>query len=210
MIAPLLLLGAGCGSSTGGEPRAIPADQVPYRLLEDSPSIDGPAGERERPRVEDARIYWVDPDDTLLPVGREGRCAQPAAALAERLLAELVEGPTPDDRASGLGTALAPGSALRLDDLRAGTATVSLDPSAQSSSAERLPVAIGQVVLTLGSVPGVVRVSIAHDGEPLQVPLPGGRLTSSPVTTADYEELVPPRDRLPDRRSGEVAGPCAS
>ena len=64
-----------------------------------------------------------------------------------------------------------------------------------SISAERLPAAIGQVVLTLSSAPGIESVVLVSDGQPVQVPLPGGALTDQPVTGDDYAELLPDRFR---------------
>jgi len=66
-----------------------------------------------------------------------------------------------------------------------------------SLSAERLPVAVGQVVLSVASAPTVRGVALQTYGRPVQVPLPGGSLTDGPVTATDYVDLLSPRWRQP-------------
>jgi spore germination protein GerM len=117
----------------------------------------------------------------------------------ERLLGYLTAGPTDGARAAGRSTALPPESRLSLVGLTAGTAEVEVDPET-GISADRLPVAIGQVVLTVTSAPGVSAVALVSDGAPVQVPLPGGALTGEPVTAQDYASL------LPDRYRGQELG----
>jgi hypothetical protein len=85
-----------------------------------------------------------------------------------------------------------------------GTAEVELSPST-SISADRLPMAVGQVVMSLTSVPGVARVVLLSSGTRLQVPLPGGALTTRAVTSADYGDLLVDRYRRVDDRSGRHA-----
>jgi hypothetical protein len=53
--------------------------------------------------------------------------------------------------------------------------------------------AVAQVVLTVTSVPGVDSVLVTRDGAPVELPLPGGALTSGPVTGRDYISLVEAR-----------------
>ncbi len=59
-----------------------------------------------------------------------------------------------------------------------------------SLSAERLPMAVGQLVLTVLSAPGIRSVELVSDDGPIEAPLPGGVLTEGPVTVDDYIGLV--------------------
>ena len=120
----------------------------------------------------------------------------PTEELAERLLNALEEGPSDDVRGTGGSSALPSDPQLGLVAVSGATAEVDLEPET-SLSAERLPVAIGQVVLTLTSAPGVDAVVFVTDGGEVQVPLPGGVLTDEPVGAADYADLLPARLRSP-------------
>jgi hypothetical protein len=87
-----------------------------------------------------------------------------------------------------------PASGLTLVDIVDGTATVEIIPASEIS-ADRLPAAVGQIVLTLTSARGVLAVQLVDGDEALPVPLPGGALTVEPVTTEDYSALLPDRSR---------------
>jgi hypothetical protein len=70
--------------------------------------------------------------------------------------------------------------------------------SDKGPSPERQPLAVGQVVLTATSVPGVDGVLLdGVDGHPGEMPLPGGALTTRPLRRSDYVELLRPRTPSP-------------
>ena len=73
-----------------------------------------------------------------------------------------------------------------------GVALVEFDP-ATSLTADRLPLAMGQLVLTVTSAPGIEAVQVGAAGEAVEVPLPGGALTDRPVTADDYAIFLPER-----------------
>ena len=68
--------------------------------------------------------------------------------------------------------------------------TVDLTGAGDAPAGQQSRRAVGQIVLTATSLPGVRAVLLTHDGEPLEAPLPSGELTSSPLTAADYEPLL--------------------
>lgn len=205
----VVLIAAGCGLPTDGV-ETVDDGSVPYHLLDDGgePSAgdegDGP-GAGAGPVV-----FWVDDDEQLVPRRSMSECAGDVADVLDGLLDELTAGPVDEFRDQGLATAIPPESAVELTEVADGVVSVDLRPQSQISPS-RLPVAIAQVVLTVTSVPGVDDVALASDGEPLQVPIAGGALTSSPVTADDYAALVPTRfaDSAPfTKRDG--GGPCPS
>ncbi len=101
-------------------------------------------------------------------------------------------GPRDDARAAGRSTALPPESTLTLRRVREGVAEIEVEVDPETAiSADRLPAAVGQVVLTAISTSGVRAVVFVSGGEPVRVPLPGGALVARPVTAADYKELLP-------------------
>jgi len=67
---------------------------------------------------------------------------------------------------------------------------VSLDVPESGVSADRLPLAVGQLVLTALSVQGVDRIRLVRDGQLIGAPLPGGQQTTDPLVAADYASLL--------------------
>jgi len=114
----------------------------------------------------------------------------------QHLLHNLTAGPSEGARAAGRSSAIPPDFGLHLIAIEHGVATVDIEP-VSSLSAERLPVAVGQVVLSVASAPTVRGVALQTYGRPVQVPLPGGSLTDGPVTATDYVDLLSPRWRQP-------------
>ncbi|UMG91832.1 GerMN domain-containing protein [Nocardioides sp. TF02-7] len=182
-----------CGVPGSGTVRTVDDDEVPYGLLDPpSPSAPpAPIGGPARAPV----VVWTG-GERLVPEATGGTCSENPATLVERLLAELVAGPSEETRAAGRSSAVPPDFGLDLVDLRDGTAEIGIEPETPLS-AEQLPVAVGQVVLTVTSAPTVRSVVLVDDGEPVQVPLPGGVLTDEPVRASDYAELLPARLRAP-------------
>ena len=83
-------------------------------------------------------------------------------------------------------------SELELVDVFDDVAHVEFDP-ATSLTADRLPLAMGQLVLTVTSAPGIEAVQVRAVGDTIEVPLPGGALTDRPVTADDYAIFLPER-----------------
>lgn len=189
LVAVLAAL-AGCGAPRSTAPAAIPASEVPYRLLEpaEAPlaaSSQGVGTGRTTP------VYLLDEAGTLV--------LAPAAVtdgttvdVAEQALARLQAGPTEEERRSGLESAL--GAVVRLDlvSVDDGTAQVEVRLTGGDLAADQVPLALGQVVLTLTSVPGIDGVQLVSDGDPVEMALPGGVRTTDPVSAADYEVLTEP------------------
>lgn len=186
-----VLLVSACGLPGDGSVSTIDDASVPYRLLESGPPTVDTSGDAAAPRAE-PQVYWLRDDGRLTPSATAASCAEPAEDVLERLLDELVAGPTDRARAAGLATAIPPESTLTLVGITDGLAQVEFDPET-TISADRLPVAVGQIVLTVTSVAGVDAVALISDSAPAQVPLPGGELTNAPVAASDYAALVPDR-----------------
>ena len=185
-----LLLASSCGLPGRGSPTVVEDDTVPYGLLGEAGSPDSsatPVGGLAAAPV----VLWLS-GDRLLPEATGLSCDEPAESLVRELLEVLVDGPSEEARASGRSSPLSAGSVLELVGVRGGTVEVALDPG-PSLGAEQLPLAVGQIVLTLTSAPTIDDVELVTDGQPLQVPLPDGALTDGPVSALDYLELLPQR-----------------
>lgn len=192
-LSGLLLAVAGCGVPGDTGVRVVDDAAVPYRLLE-SETPSGPPVSEGPVRDSAPVVFWVLEDDRLAPAAAPGSCAGSPEDVVERLLEVLQAGPGDAAREAGRSTAVPPSSRVGLVDVTDGVATVSLDP-ATPITADRLPLAVGQVVLSVTSAPGVREVRVRAAGEDVQLPLPGGALTSDPVSPDDYADLVLDRYR---------------
>lgn len=182
----------GCGLPQDGTARAVDPKQVPYGLMRSDPPAPASSRSKSIDRTDQARLYLLGPDDQLVgvPAG-VGRPLGTGARLTA-LFALLARGPDETQRGQGLSTALSPGVQIQLRDLSGGVARVQVVAGLKDPSADRLPLSIGQLVLTATSLRGVDSVVLERDGAPVEVPLPGGALTSAPLTRSDYASLVKP------------------
>ncbi|WP_432483933.1 GerMN domain-containing protein [Kineococcus esterisolvens] len=188
---------AACGAPSDGQVREIGPTDVPYGLMEPAPVPSADSSTTAAPS-DGPRVYFLQ-DDRLLavPLGRGGTAGTGTPARLGDLLDRLSAGPGQQERADGLSSALGPDVRLSAVDVADGTARVSVEGLAQNIAADRLPLAVGQVVLTATTAPGVLSVLLLRDGEVLEVPLPGGERTAGPVTAGDYAALVGPDRQVP-------------
>lgn len=197
LIVVIALAVAGCGLPQNGTTRTIARGDVPYRLL-DPPGQGAPSSSPPGPSATTPQLFFVNRDDLLVaqpqPVNASG-----VAPVVTALLSALAAGPTRTQRQRGLATALGPDVTLELLGVRNRSARIALVPVGRPPDAERLPLAVGQVVLTATSVEGVDSVVIVQNKETLELPLPGGERTSDPVTAQDYATLLADRSAASER-----------
>lgn len=183
-----------CSLGPQAEPRLLdlPArdQELPVRTETDD-GVDGDDGDDDTIEFT-ATIYLIADNDRLVPAARAissggGRDDQIAAVFQA-----LVDGPTDDEADTGLRSAVPPVTRV-LDSSTDGT-TVTLDLSASFGSiggqAELL--AVGQLVVTATTFPGVQAVNLRLDGTPIDVPLPDGALSDQPVTLRQFSVLLDP------------------
>jgi len=190
-LAAALLLPCACGLPRDGVATSVPPTAVPYNLLSPAPSDTSSSSPAPTERTTAPHLYLVNVDDELVPV-RMPVAARGLDPVESQLLGLLTAGPTERQRRLGLASALTPGTRIRLVGTDGGTATIEVQRGPQEPSADRLPLAVGQLVLTATSVQGITAVQLTREGRPVEVPLPGGALTSAPLTAADYAPLVVP------------------
>lgn len=202
LVAGLLL--TGCGGVPGdGHVRVVDPGQVPYHLLDDGTPTPSAASTDES-AADGPRLFWLDADDRLVGTASDVACGRDSAAVVADLLDRLAAGARDADVAKGLGSALPPETTLRLVRIAGATAQVEIG-AAQAVGSDRLPLAVAQIVLTVTSVSGVGFVTLARAGTPLQVPLPGGQLTSRPLDVADYRSLI---GSVPAQLAGPALSPA--
>jgi hypothetical protein len=185
VLAACLVL-AGCGVPTSGDPTVIPATDVPYGLA--SPTPTAASSTPDQTMLAETGIYLVAADDALVLRGRELADGSLEARLDE-LLAALAAGPSDQERADELSTALPPEVELDATDVASGTVTVNISGTDAPSGTESRR-AVAQIVLTATTMPEVRAVRLTLQGEPVDAPLPDGALTSEPLTADQFEVFL--------------------
>ena len=174
----LALLIAGCGVGATSEVKEIDPLSLPPRLLATAAPTPTTTAEPVR---SGSGVYFLR--NTTLRLSPRTVTAEPGLPALQELLSSLAAGPDAADRDRGLSTALPPITRLTVTALENGLATVDLSfgqaPPDQTT-------AIAQIVLTATSLPGVSRLLLTIDGEPLQAPLSSGAQTDRPLTRSDY------------------------
>lgn len=202
-IGLTLLALAGCGMPPSGTSATIPPTQLPYALDQRTAR---PTAAAPLPTLSQGPAVWLVREDALVPVAAPRVVTESTdpKAMADAMVARLANGPNETDLGAGYRTALSPTMTLRLLRVENGVAVVELNPGDTGlGGASQLPLAAGQIVLTLTSVPGVDTVQFQHRDNPLSVPLPSGVLTTRQLTDDDYLPLVDPSHV----KAGQVAQP---
>lgn len=192
LVVLLSVAAASCGLPDGGRVQVVPDEAVPYDLLESGDDgTSSPADVATVPSGEPV-AFWLQPDDRLVPTTLGLSCERPATEVVEDLLDGLADGPSASQRESGLSSGIPPATSLELVGIEDGVARLALDPLAIGDP-ERLPLAVGQVVLAVTSAPGVEAAELVASGGTVDLPLPDGALSPGAATAEDYAVLLPPR-----------------
>jgi Sporulation and spore germination. len=182
--ALVVLTLAACGVPATSPPTAI--TQVPYNLME---TAVPPTPQRTTPARRGPFIYWLNATDQLTAT-EAGTMTSDAADAAAAVLSGLAQGPSEPERLIGVSTALGPDVSLTVNRVEGGRADIDVQIGPRGPSARRLPLAVGQIVLSLTSISGIDSVWLMSDGTPIEAPLPDGALTARPLTAQDFTALV--------------------
>lgn len=190
IMTAVALTGA-CGLPRSSTPVLVPAADVPYGLLDGPSPSPTPSASPGIPLTAGS-IYLVDTQQKLVAVDVQVPQA-PIVPLLQTLLNRLAIGPSDRERSRGLVTDLGPGSTILLRSVVNGVANIELQNPNQDPGPAKLPVAIGQIVLTACSVVGVDKVVFVRDGTavPVQGP-PAGNLTPDPLVASAYVDVLAP------------------
>ncbi|QSR30766.1 hypothetical protein CFI00_09730 [Nocardioides sp. S5] len=142
-------------------------------------------------------VLWLRGDDVLVPAPVDASCEDPSSEVVEATLRTLAAAPSTQERDRGLASALPPSARLELVATSDGLARVDVD-LIDLGDPERLPFAVGQLVLSVTSAPGVDAVEMTTSGRLVEAPLPGGALADGAVTADDYAELLSGPDETAD------------
>jgi hypothetical protein len=132
---------------------------------------------------------WFARDNGLVGVHRTH---QPTQLVATAAMNSLLDGPTSDERLTGLASAVPPGTKLIGIGIHNGVATVDLTSEFQSGAGSRsMQMRLAQVVYTLTQFPTVQKVLFRLDGSPVNVFSSEGIVLDHPVGRSDYSDLLP-------------------
>jgi hypothetical protein len=187
-FAAVLLVAAitGCGVPDEPDPRPVTPPRGPFQaLVSPTPAVtaSGPVTER----------LCLVRDGALVTVTRH-IAAQPTV---QRLIADLLAGPTDDEQASGLSSALLGGDLVAGIQVRGSRAVVDLTAAIEGAARSDEVLAYAQLVCTLTGRDDISDVVFTRAGNPIAVPTGDGSLSTGPLTLADYRGLVASRSPSP-------------
>jgi hypothetical protein len=171
--------------SVEGEQNAsrVASEDVPFNLLDETTTTN-PSSSSE-PITDISDVYLVR-DDRLRVVTRSED-----AFDAGTLLELLAAGPTDEEIAEGIRTALVPDLAV-VTGAVADVVTVDLSAEFSALAPTEQRLALAQITVTLTQLPAVSAVRFLVAGDDVSVPRGDGSSVERPVTPADYAELAPP------------------
>lgn len=219
MVAALVLALAlaACGDDDGAEPTAgdetsttVDADGTTTTAGDaddDDADDDGDDDDGETTEPVPLSVYFLDGEEKIR-VGHVRLVTD--VGVAGAVMDSLVEGPTADDEALGLSSAIPEGTEVRSIDVAGGTATVDLSEEFTSGGGSlSMQARLAQVVYTLTQFPTVDQVEILVEGSLLEVLGGEGVLIDGPLTRADFQfgstyEWLEPMVLVEAPRPGEV------
>jgi len=175
LLALLALVAAGCD----GDEEAVPP-----------PDTAGPVDTTPQPTPETSTFaVYLLRDGEIAPVRRT---VASTPAVARSALEALMTGPTGDEEADGLVTAIPEGTTLLDVSIADDVATVDLsgtfdDGGGSASMLGR----VAQVVATLTQFPTIERVAFRLDGEPVETIGGEGVVVDPPIGRTAIEEQTP-------------------
>lgn len=150
---------------------------------------DGSAEEPQEPgEPQYVRVYFARGEH----IGVALREITPTKAVATAAMQQLLAGPTAQEQAWGLATAIPAGTRLLGVEVDRGTARVDLSGEFDDGGGTlSMTMRLAQVVYTLTQFPTVQRVEFYMNGSRVDVFGGEGIVLTSPKTRADFEEVTP-------------------
>lgn len=183
LVAVASVTVAACGVRTMGQASKVADKNVPYDLL--SPTIATTTTLTAPRQTRPTEVFFVR-NGALVPVVRD--LAYPATV--DEALSALAAGPSDEETAGGLRTALPDGKVIAAATVGGGGARLTLtDEFAKATSQEQV-LAIAQLVFTVTSVPGVGDVAFVLNDASIDVPRPDGSVAAGVVSRDDYSSLL--------------------
>ncbi len=177
LLGGLALVNGACGIEAQSEARNLTAEVELGPLPETAPGSEvDPA----------AWLYFVE-DNQLVGLGRLPNQVPPSPGP---LVAALARGPSRSELDRGFWSAIPPGTVLESVTVRNGVAEIDLSAEFTSIGGQDEILAVGQIVLTLTSIPEVDGVLFRVEGVLLGVPGADGSLVGNVATIEDFAQLI--------------------
>ncbi len=190
LITPILLVIIGaCGVPDSGQISEFQTKELPFDLgrVVATTTTSTPTATTAPDNGTDVQLYFLF-GQSLIGVTHT-TVKEPSPT---QVLAELLAGPQATGTLQSIRTALPSDLNLRVN-VEKGVAKVATSSKLLTGvAAVEQTLAIGQIVLTLTSLPGIGQVSFSVDGRPQAIPRGGGDLTApgALVTFDDYKSLI--------------------
>jgi spore germination protein GerM len=182
--AGLLFALAACGVPSDSGPRALPRDRVPFDLLTPGSSV---ATTTTLVAVTtDVPIALIGPDRVAVVHRLVG-----APPSLFRVIEALLAGPTAEESALGLRTAIINQTRLLSVRIQGGVATIDLSGDFAAIGGTEQILALAQLVFTATGAAGVLGVRLSLDGKAVELPRGDGTLTQEPLRPRDYAAIAP-------------------
>lgn len=177
VLAALLVVGVGgCGIGVQDHPTVLPSAGPTWR----------PSRAVASPTAGLAIQVFLVRRGHLVRVWR-----QSAGQGLDDVIAALLQSPSPQDRAAGLGTEI-PSSVHRLRaSVRGGVVRLQVPPAFDALPSQQRVLAVAQLVYTLTAQLPVHGLRLMVGRRAVDAPVGSGRLVARPVTRADFAALAP-------------------
>lgn len=175
VIAALAALATGC---------AIPDQHTPVAIGTTPPTTPPPTTQPSTPTARRVTVFLVQGSHLAIVERR----TTPGLKAA---ITDLLAGPTTQEKALGLTSAIPSGTKLNSATQVGATAQLDFTDALGTVSGREEVLAFAQIVATSTSLPGVQQVQVAIAGQTVNAPLQDGTLAQGPVTRADYASLLP-------------------
>lgn len=185
-VAVAIAAGAACGVRSDAGPRALPADEVPFGLLDEASSTTNTAAPTPAVPTAPVLVYFVN-GGRMFAVVRQVN----APPTVPKSLTALVFGPQEDEVAAGLRSAINPTATVQARAVDPATVLVDLSPEFVQGPTSEQVLGLAQIVYTATGVAGVTGVRFTLNGAPVEVPTPSGSLTAQPIGRDAFAEFAP-------------------
>ena len=177
MLPAVLVAALSCGIPQDRNPDVVPGGAI-------GPALGSPAAAAAAAPVGEGVTVFFVRTGQLVPARRTAGRGNVNAALHS-----LLSGPSEQELAAGLRTAITGPADVRLLRIEGATAQIDLAAPFVAIAGQEQILAVAQVVLTATSVEGVSDVRFTLDGQPVDVPRGDGTLSPGPLTALDYASL---------------------
>jgi hypothetical protein len=169
---------ASCGVPTDSEAVRIPAEEVPFGLVD--PVVTSTPSTNDVAPDATVDLFYVSGEDLVAVAGSAPSPVTPSGVVQALLL--------PTSPSSSVRSVLEPDDIVSVT-AEGSTVVVDLDQTLLELPTSEQVLAVGQLVLTLTRLPDITAVSFVSGGEPVAVPLPDGTAASDPVGPDSFATL---------------------